>query len=419
MAGWVRTPFHRAHKGALAGVRPDTMVAECIKEVVRRLDVDPSEVDDVIVGCAYPEGEQGYNIGRMASLLAGLPDTVPGMTINRLCGSSMQAVISAANAIRVGQGHCYVVAGVESMSRVKRRGFNWSPHPALESGVTEAYVSMGATAENVARMYGISREEQEAFALTSHTKAAERETQNPNIIGVDNGDGGTVDKDGCIRPSTTLESMARLPLAFDEDGTVTAATSSPLTDGAVAMVVCSREFAPRLATESTTVILGGCVVGVHPNVMGLGPINAGRRLSELTGIEIDDVDVFEVNEAFASQSIATIRDLELDPDRVNIHGGAISIGHPLGASGARIIGQSQHILEAEGKELAMALMYTQVGNAIPPRLAKSLATKHSFYHNVNHMKLIGLFRDHLDLRHLQLEFIDKSSCLSSSEVDNF
>ena len=356
VAGWVRTPFHRAHKGALAGVRPDTMVAECIKEVVKRLDLDPAEVDDVIVGCAYPEGEQGYNIGRMATLLAGLPDTVPGMTINRLCGSSMQAVISAANAIRVGQGHCYVVAGVESMSRVKRRGFNWSPHPALESGVTEAYVSMGATAENVARMYGISRGVQEAFALTSHMKAAEKETQNPNIIGIDNGDGGIVDQDGCIRPSTTLESMARLPLAFDESGTVTAATSSPLTDGAVAMVVCSQDFAHRVKLESTSKILGGCVVGVHPNVMGLGPINAGRKLSHLTGIDISDVDVFEVNEAFASQSIATIRDLELDPDRVNIQGGAISIGHPLGASGARIIGQSQHILETEGKEIAMALM---------------------------------------------------------------
>ena len=356
VAGWVRTPFHRAHKGALAGVRPDTMVAECIKEVVKRLELDPAEVDDVIVGCAYPEGEQGYNIGRMASLLAGLPDTVPGMTINRLCGSSMQAVISAANAIRVGQGHCYVVAGVESMSRVKRRGFNWSPHPALESGVTEAYVSMGATAENVARMYGISRGVQEAFALTSHMKAAEKETQNPNIIGIDNGDGGIVDQDGCIRPSTTLESMARLPLAFDESGTVTAATSSPLTDGAVAMVVCSQDFVHRVKAESTSKILGGCVVGVHPNVMGLGPINAGRKLSHLTGIDISDVDVFEVNEAFASQSIATIRDIELDPDRVNIQGGAISIGHPLGASGARIIGQSQHILETEGKEIAMALM---------------------------------------------------------------
>ena len=356
VAGWVRTPFHRAHKGALAGVRPDTMVAECIKEVLKRLELDPAEVDDVIVGCAYPEGEQGYNIGRMASLLAGLPDTVPGMTINRLCGSSMQAVISAANAIRVGQGHCYIVAGVESMSRVKRRGFNWSPHPVLESGVTEAYVSMGTTAENVARMYGISREEQESFALMSHTKAAERELGNPNIIEIIDENGITVRQDGCIRPSTNLDSMARLPLAFDDEGTVTAATSSPLTDGAVAMVVCSSNFSDRLNTKSKTMILGGCVVGVHPNVMGLGPINAGRKLSDLTGIEICDVDVFEVNEAFASQSIATIRDLELDPEKVNCHGGAISIGHPLGASGARIVGQSQHILETEGKELAMALM---------------------------------------------------------------
>ena len=356
IAGWVRTPFHRAHKGALAVVRPDTMVAQCIKEVIRRLELNPAEIDDVIVGCAYPEGEQGYNIGRMASLLAGLPNSVPGMTINRLCGSSMQAVISAANAIRVGQGHCYVVAGVESMSRVKRRGFNWSPHPVLESGVTEAYISMGATAENVARMYDISRGEQEAFALMSHTKAAEREAKNPNIIAVDNGDGGVVDHDGCIRPTTSLESMAKLPPAFEESGTVTAATSSPLTDGAVAMVVCSSEFVSKLKTQSISKILGGCVVGVHPNLMGLGPINAGRKLSHLTGISINDVDIFEVNEAFASQSIATMRDLGLDSKKLNIYGGAISIGHPLGASGARIIGQSQHILEAEGKELAMALM---------------------------------------------------------------
>ena len=371
VAGWVRTPFHRAHKGALAGIRPDTMVAECIKEVVKRLELDPAEVDDVIVGCAYPEGEQGYNIGRMASLLAGLPDTVPGMTINRLCGSSMQAVITAANAIRVGQGHCYVVAGVESMSRIKRRGFNWSPHPVLESGVTEAYVSMGTTAENVARMYGISREEQETFALMSHTKAADRELGNPNVIGIIDDNGVTVDQDGCIRPSTNLESMARLPLAFDEEGTVTAATSSPLTDGAVAMVVCSSDFSDKLNMKGKTMILGGCVVGVHPNVMGLGPINAGRKLSDLTGIEICDVDVFEVNEAFASQSIATIRDLELDPNKVNLNGGAISIGHPLGASGARIIGQSSHILEADDGKLAMALMCIGGGMGIGVALRRT------------------------------------------------
>ena len=356
IAGWVRTPFHRAHKGALADVRPDTMVAECIKVLLNRLEVDLKQVDDVIVGCAYPEGEQGYNIGRMTSLLAGLPDTVPGMTINRLCGSSMQAVISATNAIRVGQGRCYVVAGVESMSRVKRRGFNWSPHPVLESGVTEAYVSMGRTAENVARLYGISREEQESFALLSHTRATEYEFVNPNIIEIDKGNGRVVAQDGCIRPSTTLESMARLPLAFDKNGTVTAATSSPLTDGAVAMVICSMDFARGLNTGSKSRILGGCVVGVHPNVMGLGPISAAKKLSASIGVEIEDFDVFELNEAFASQSIATMRDLELDPEKVNCHGGAISIGHPLGASGARIIGQSSHILEAEDKELAMALM---------------------------------------------------------------
>ena len=364
VAGWVRTPFHRAHKGALAGVRPDSMVAECIKEVVKRLGLDPAEVDDVIVGCAYPEGEQGYNIGRMASLLAGLPDTVPGMTINRLCGSSMQAVISAANAIRVEQGQCYIVAGVESMSRVKRRGFNWSPHPVLESGVTEAYVSMGTTAENVARMYGISREEQEAFALMSHTKAAERELGNPNTIRISDDNGITVDHDGCIRPSTNLESMARLPPAFDDEGTVTAATSSPLTDGAVAMVVCSSDFADILNTSKTSTILGACVVGVPPNVMGLGPIDAGRRLSKLTGIEISDFDVFEINEAFASQSIATIRELNIDQEKVNKHGGAISIGHPLGASGARIIGQATRILNLERKELAMALMCVGGGMGI-------------------------------------------------------
>ena len=221
-------------------------------------------------------------------------------------------------------------------------------------------------------MYGISRGVQEAFALTSHMKAAEKETQNPNIIGIDNGDGGIVDQDGCIRPSTTLESMARLPLAFDESGTVTAATSSPLTDGAIAMVVCSQDFVHRVKAESTCKILGGCVVGVHPNVMGLGPINAGRKLSHLTGIDISDIDVFEVTEAFASQSIATIRDLKLDPEKVNCHGGAISIGHPLGASGARIIGQSSHILETEEKELAMSLMCIGGGMGIGVALRRIL-----------------------------------------------
>ena len=332
------------------------MVASCIMHIISRLNIISEDIDDVIVGCAYPEGEQGYNIGRMAALLSNLPETVPGMTINRLCGSSMQAAISAANAISVGQGECYVVAGVESMSRVKRRGFNWSPHPALESGVTDAYISMGTTAENVAREYGITREQQEAFAVESHMKAAAYETTSRHIIGVSDLDGEEILVDGCIRANTSIESMARLPPAFDEDGTVTAATSSPLTDGAVAMIVCSEEYADRMNIPSMAKIVAGAVTGVHPNMMGIGPISAGRKLSDRTGWKLSDVDIFEVNEAFSSQSIATISELGLDSERVNIHGGAIAIGHPLGASGARILGQAASLLESTAGSRAMALM---------------------------------------------------------------
>lgn len=332
------------------------MLASCITEIVTRLNINTEDIDDVIVGCAYPEGEQGYNIGRMAALLSNLPETVPGMTINRLCGSSMQAAISAANAIRVGQGECYVVAGVESMSRVKRRGFNWSPHPALESGATDAYISMGITAENVAREYGITREQQEEFAFQSHMKASAYEASSKHIIRVSDPDGEEVLVDGCIRASTSIESMARLPPAFDENGTVTAATSSPLTDGAVAMIVCSEEYAHRMNMPSMAKIVAGAVTGVHPNMMGIGPISAGRKLSDRTGWKLSDVDIFEVNEAFSSQSIATISELGLDAGRVNIHGGALAIGHPLGASGARILGQAASLLGSTAGSRAMALM---------------------------------------------------------------
>ena len=356
VAGWVRTPFHRAHKGDLVNVRPETMVASCIIEVISRLNINGEDIDDVIVGCAYPEGEQGYNIGRMAVLLSNLPNTVPGMTINRLCGSSMQATISAANSIRAGQGECYVVAGVESMSRVKRRGFNWSPHPVLESGVTEAYISMGKTAENVAKEYGISREDQELFAFESHMKASINEINNKHIVKVSDANGKVVSADGCIRKNTSIDRMSRLPLAFDENGTVTAATSSPLTDGAVAMIVCSEQYAERMNIHSMARIVAGTVTGVHPKMMGIGPISAGRKLSHRTGWKLSDVDLFEINEAFSSQSIATISELGLDYDIVNIHGGSIAIGHPLGASGARILGQAASLLESTEGSRAMALM---------------------------------------------------------------
>lgn len=356
VAGWVRTPFHRAHKGNLVDARPETMVATCVTQVISRLNINEEDIDDVIVGCAYPEGEQGYNIGRMAVLLCNLPNSVPGMTINRLCGSSMQAAISAANAIRAGQGECYVVAGVESMSRVKRRGFNWSPHPVLESGVTDAYISMGKTAENVAKEYGISRGDQELFAFESHMKASKYEINNKHIVSVSDTKGRVVSADGCIRKDTSLESMSRLPLAFDEKGTVTAATSSPLTDGAVAMIVCSEQYAERMNIHSMARIVAGTVTGVHPKMMGIGPISAGRKLSDRTGWKLSDVDLFEINEAFSSQSIATISELGLDYDSVNIHGGSIAIGHPLGASGARILGQAASLLESTDGSRAMALM---------------------------------------------------------------
>ena len=332
------------------------MVASCIMEVISRLNINGEDIDDVIVGCAYPEGEQGYNIGRMAVLLSNLPNTVPGMTINRLCGSSMQATISAANSIRAGQGECYVVAGVESMSRVKRRGFNWSPHPVLESGVTEAYISMGKTAENVAKEYGISREDQELFAFESHMKASINEINNKHIVKVSDSNGVVVSADGCIRKNTSIDRMSRLPLAFDENGTVTAATSSPLTDGAVAMIVCSEQYAERMNIHSMARIVAGTVTGVHPKMMGIGPISAGRKLSHRTGWKLSDVDLFEINEAFSSQSIATISELGLDYDIVNIHGGSIAIGHPLGASGARILGQAASLLESTEGSRAMALM---------------------------------------------------------------
>ena len=347
------------------------MVASCIMQIASQLNVNTEEIDDVIVGCAYPEGEQGYNIGRMAALLSNLPETVPGMTINRLCGSSMQAAISAANAIRVGQGECYVVAGVESMSRVKRRGFNWSPHPVLESGVTNAYVSMGITAENVAREYGITREQQEEFALESHMKAAAHETDNKHIIRVSDSNGEEISEDGCIRANTSIESMARLKPVFDENGTVTAATSSPLTDGAVAMIICSEEYAQRTNMPSVARIVAGTVTGVHPSMMGIGPISAGRELSDRTGWKLNDVDLFEVNEAFSSQCIATISELGLHDERVNINGGAIAIGHPLGASGARILGQAASLLERAAGTRAMALMCIGGGMGIGVAIERS------------------------------------------------
>ena len=355
---WARSPFHRAHKGSLRGMRPDDLAAHVIRELISRNDIDTSDFDDVLMGCGYPEAEQGYNIGRLVSFLAGFPDSVSGVTINRLCGSSMHAVLSAAANIESGWGDCYLCAGIESMSRVKRRGFNWSPHPGLELDWPEAYVTMGQTAENIADDWGVSRAEQEAFGLDSHIKAnaaLEAGAFEDEIIPIIDGQ-DIIASDGCIRSDSTLEAMAALKPVFSENGTVTAATSSPLTDGAVAMIVCSEEFAANKGLDAIATICGGAVSGCPPGVMGIGPVEATRKVLDRVGWELDSVDLFELNEAFSSQSLAVISELGLDSDKVNIDGGAIAIGHPLGASGARITGKAASLLVRTGSNKAVATM---------------------------------------------------------------
>ena len=354
---WMRSPFHRAHKGKLSEIRPDELLGQVTKSLLDRNPINLGEIDDIIVGCAYPEGEQGYNIGRLVTFLGGLPDKVPGMTINRLCGSSMQAILVAASNIESGWGDCFLCGGIESMSRIKRRGFNWSPHPDLEREFPDAYINMGITAENVAEKWNISRSSQEEFALDSHMKS---------IYARDNGyfkseicpitsDDGVIDEDGCIR-DTSLESMSKLNPVFRNNGSVTAATSSPLTDGAVCMLVCSSEFAEKNGLEPLAKIVTSAVTGCPPNMMGIGPISSTQKALERSGWHIDDIDVFEINEAFSSQSIAVINELSIDYQKVNIDGGAISIGHPLGASGARIVGKAASILNRTNSERAIATM---------------------------------------------------------------
>ena len=355
---WRRSPFTKAHRGALSGERPDDYAGQVVRELMRNSSIEAHEIDDIIVGCAYPEGEQGYNIGRLMTFLGGFPPEVPGSTINRLCGSSMQAVLSAAASIESGWGDCYLCAGVESMSRVKRRGFNWSPHPGLELDWPEAYVTMGETAENIAKKWEIGREEQETFALESHIKAstAQREHRfEEEIIPVTDGE-SVITEDGCIRPDATLDAMARLNPVFSEGGSVTAATASPLTDGAVAMIVCSEEFASQRGLKVMARIVSGAVSGCPPGIMGIGPVEATRKVLERTGWGVETVDLFELNEAFSSQCMAVISELGLDRMKINIDGGALAIGHPLGASGARIIGKAATLLRRTKSNRAIATM---------------------------------------------------------------
>ena len=369
---WLRSPFHRAHKGKLSNVRPDEMAGYLAKTILKKNNLWPELVDDILVGCAYPEGEQGYNIGRIMTYLGGLPNSVPGATFNRLCGSSMQAVLSASANIEVGWGECFLCGGVESMSRVKRRGFNWNPNPNLELEFPQAYIGMVETAENIANLWNISRSEQENFALLSHKKASFAQKSGfleEEIVPINNSK-EDIFEDGCIRGNTTLESMSQLSPVLGHGTSITAATASPLTDGASFMIVCSENFAKRNKLTPIARIVSGAVIGCDPEIMGIGPVEASRLALKRAKWTIEDIDIFELNEAFSSQSIAVINELGIDIDKVNVDGGSLAIGHPLGASGIRIIGKAASILNRTNGNRALASMCIGGGMGIAITLEK-------------------------------------------------
>lgn len=366
IAGYARSPFHFAHKGLLAKVRPDDLAAQVVRGLIDRTGVNVDDIEDLILGCAFPEGEQGFNMARLVVLMAGLPISVAGTTINRFCGSSMQSIHNAAGAIQMNAGEVFICAGVESMSRVTMGGFNPMPNPALLESNPAAYISMGETAENVGKEYNIGREEQEQFAVLSQQKAVDAQSLGKleqEIVPIQM-NGLTVDTDGCLRPGTSAEDLAGLKLAFDENGSVTAGTSSPLTDGAAATLVCSEAYAQKNGLEPIARIKSIAVSGCKPETMGLGPIFASRKALDRAELSADAIDVVEINEAFATQSIASVRDLGLNIDKVNIDGGAIAIGHPLGATGARITGKAAQILKREDGRYALSTQCIGGGQGI-------------------------------------------------------
>ena len=366
IAEFVRSPFTIAYKGKLARVRPDEMASQVIKGLLQRAKIDAEEVEDLIVGCAFPEGEQGFNMARLIGFLADLPFGVGGVTVNRFCGSSMQAIHMAAGAMQMDAGEAYICAGVESMSRIPMTGFNPMPHPDLYERYPEAYMGMGETAENIAENYDLSREQQDGFAVESQRKAVEAQRSGrlkKEIIPIET-KSGKINEDGCIRADTTNETLAGLKPAFSETGSVTAGTSSPLTDGASAVLVTTEEFAEKNGLEPLARIKSFAVSGCKPEIMGIGPVVSSKKAMKRAGITADDLDVIELNEAFSSQSLAAIQDLELDIAKINVDGGALALGHPLGATGARITGKAAQILRRDGGRYALSTQCIGGGQGI-------------------------------------------------------
>ncbi|MCW0232052.1 MAG: thiolase family protein [Ferrovibrio sp.] len=366
IAGYARSPFTLARKGALAKVRPDDLTAQVIKALIERTGVDPKAIEDVIVGCAFPEGEQGLNVARLISFLAGLPQEAAGTTVNRFCGSSMQSIHQAAGAIQMKAGEAFICAGVESMTRVPMGGFNTLPNPKLLKEYPQAYVSMGVTAENLAKKYGIDRKAQEEMAVESHAKALAAQKAGKlkdEIVAIVDGN-NRVELDGCIRPETTAEGLAGLNPAFDAAGTVTAGTSSPLTDGASATLVCSEDFAKAHGLKVLARIKSVAVAGCAPELMGIGPVPATKKALDRAGLKLGDIDIIELNEAFAAQAMACVAEAKYDMKKVNLDGGAIALGHPMGATGARITGKAASLLKREGKQFALATQCIGGGQGI-------------------------------------------------------
>lgn len=364
-----RSPMHFAGKGALAKVRPDDMAAAVVRALAASSGVRPEDIEDLLMGCAFPEAEQGFNIARLVANHAGLPISVAGATVNRFCGSSMTAIHIAAGSIQMGAGEAFICAGVESMSRIPMGGFNPMPNPAIFEEYPQAYISMGETAENLARKYAIPRAAQEEFAVNSHRKAAaaaESGKFDAEIVPI-----GEVRADGTIRGDSTLEKLATLKPAFLADGTVTAATSSPLTDGAAAVLVCAEDYARRNGLPVLARIRSVAVAGCAAEIMGIGPVPAVKKALERAGLATSDIDFWELNEAFAAQSLAVLAELGVDASRVNLDGGAIALGHPLGTSGARITGKAASLLAREGARYAVATMCIGGGQGVATVLERA------------------------------------------------
>ncbi len=366
IAGYARSPFDFARKGLLAKVRPDDMAAQVIDVLIGRSNINPDDIEDVIVGCAFPEGEQGFNVARIIEFIAGIPISAGATTVNRFCGSSMQAIHMAAGSISLGAGELFVCAGVESMSRVPMGGYNPAPNPQLHARFPEVYIDMGTTAENLASEYGISRSEQQDLAIESHAKADaardEGKLQDELVPIIQEDE--TFTCDGCIRPDTSKEALDNLMPAFDAAGTVTAGTSSPLTDGAAAVLVCSESYADDHGVEKLARVKSTAIAGCRPEVMGIGPVDASQKALQRAGLEMDDIDVIELNEAFAAQALAVARQSGMKQKKINLDGGAIALGHPLGATGARITGKAASLLRRESKQYALATQCIGGGQGI-------------------------------------------------------